>query len=695
MILGRGQRDEAGLARVPLHTQALFLKASETTSNQNSSMLPRNSKEKAEMSRDPLAGTPTVAMDPHKQWENTDAKWHQEKMELLDQFDNERREWESQWKVMQKKIEELCQEVKLRRQMNMREHSKVIDLDHDRDKMEFPPNPFNSGQYELRVKNHRDVLGKENKTEKDFLSEEVSQIQNTCTEAKVGLQNPLATEQKACEAWAGMRTSKESKDCSVTLNTALEELAKVSEELCTFQEEIRKRSHHRRMKSDPALQEMPNAITLPHGDHLISNGQGILPTSLEKERQKSNLSCVNGLQSKSMKNCGGGTIDLQRNGTPPIPPPRSTSRNFNSSYSEQAQERLKESLYHRWVAHESQNRRNCNPHFLLRQSSLFPQESKSLKDSTMFSSLTSEVKADSKPPGNEDIGLTMWSCDTVIGTKECPSVPSQKTGLTLNRAKVEKVIPDNPIKLHLDLHVKNDFLTSVKQRDPVISYNCSFERTPRNEKLAAKIDEFNRTVFRTDRNCQAKQRSESYTKSSDNLNACDTSTHRGDMPEGNSGNSALKDSDLMPRPMENIFSDPTKVSTTGLVKQMQAHMSPSSYRHMFHEHDWRPSNFSSRPRSADPRSNYGVVEKLLKTYEPETGSALQNSKCCRDNWTKCGSDESIALKASNGKGFSRPARPANRRLPSRWASRSPSAPPALRRTAHSYKVSLQTEAQML
>lgn len=57
--------------------------------------------------------------------------------------------------------------------------------------------------------------------------------------------------------------------------------------------------------------------------------------------------------------------------------------------------------------------------------------------------------------------------------------------------------------------------------------------------------------------------------------------------------------------------------------------------------------------------------------------------------------ESIAVKASNGKGFSRPARPANRRLPSRWASRSPSAPLALRRTAHRYKVSLQTEAQML
>lgn len=46
-------------------------------------------------------------MDLHKQWENTEANWHKEKMELLDQFDNERKEWESQWKIMQKKIEEV------------------------------------------------------------------------------------------------------------------------------------------------------------------------------------------------------------------------------------------------------------------------------------------------------------------------------------------------------------------------------------------------------------------------------------------------------------------------------------------------------------------------------------------------------------------------------------------------------------
>ncbi|XP_021076723.1 uncharacterized protein KIAA0408 homolog [Mus pahari] len=646
-------------------------------------------------SSSPEADTNTVAMDPHEQRESTEDNRHKEKMELLDQFDKERKEWESQWKIMQKKIEELCQEVKLQRKMNMNEYSKVIDLHRDQDKIEFPPNHLNSGQCKLRMLNYREDPEKEKKTERDFLGEESqgSPEQNIHGETKMEFWNPLATDRKACEPWAAEDTSKEKKDFSVALNTALEELAKVSEELCTFQEEIQKRSDHRRMKSDPVLQEMLKAIPVPPEDHLISNGQGILPTSLEKEMQRKNLSCACGLQNNSTNNCGIGTTGLQRSETPPTPPPRSTSRNLPSSYYEQAQEKLKESLYHGWVAYEIQDKTARNPHFLLRQSPLFPQEGKSLKDSTMFSSWTPEVKIDRNPPGNKDIGLNLWSCDTILGTKESPSRPSQKASFTSSGAKFEKVFPDNPMKLHLDLHVKNDFLPSVTQRDPVRSYNCNFEPTPRNEKLATKIDEFNRTVFRTDRSCQAVQQSESYTKLPDTLNTCDISTaQRAYLSESNSGTSVLKASDDVSGPIENVFSDPTKIYSAGLVKQVQMRESPSSYQLMLHEHDWRSSNFSSRPRSADPRSNYGVVEKLLKTYETDTRSALQNSKCFRNNWTKCGSDESIAVKASNGKGFSRPARPANRRLPSRWASRSPSAPLALRRTAHRYKVSLQTEA---
>ncbi|XP_029800865.1 uncharacterized protein KIAA0408 homolog [Suricata suricatta] len=694
-------------------------------------------------------------MDLHKQWENTETNWHKEKMELLDQFDNERKEWESQWKIMQKKIEELCHEVKLRRKINMNERAKI--LDHDREKaiqdkvVETSPNYPNLRQCEFTGVNHRDGLEKESKTEQSLLCEgnQMCKEQKTTKKSKVGFMDPLATDnQKAYEACPGLRTSKvEGRSCSGTLNTALEELAKVSEELCSFQEEIRKRSNHRRMKSDSFLQEMPNVIHMPHRDHMIKDGQGILPIDLEKEKQKNtkNLSCSNVLQSNCMKKCEFDTIDLQRNEIPPVPPPRSTSRNFPSSYSEQAHESLKESLDHNGhMAQEGQSERDCSPDFLLRHnemSILCLNEGKTLKDGIMFPSLAPKTKIDNQHPCDENVGLSMWSYDTGISANSSPSTLwFQKTCSTPNKAKCEKVIPDHPDKSHPDLHIiSSNYSSSVTESSGSLrSFNCGLKRTTRNEKLAAKTDEFNRVVFRTDRNCQAIQQNQSYAESED-PKPCDTLiTHTGNISENDNVSDILKTSAPVSMPRENVPDNPTKKTSTGLIRQTQEHVSPSSYRSMLQEHDWRPSNLSGRPRSADPRSNYGVVEKLLKTYETSTGPALQNSKCFQDNWTRCNLDvsggstlsqhleilqleqdlqqktatcgaqqvkrrvdwkkvteESMAVKSSPGKGFSRPARPANRRLPSRWASRSPSAPPALRRTAPSCTISLQSAAPMV
>lgn len=110
-------------------------------------------------------------------------------MELLDQFDNERKEWESQWKIMQKKIEELCREVKLRRKINMNERAKVIDLDREKaiqdEVVSSTPNYPNSGQCEFTRMNYRDGLEKENQTEQSLLSE----INQMCQEEKATKKN--------------------------------------------------------------------------------------------------------------------------------------------------------------------------------------------------------------------------------------------------------------------------------------------------------------------------------------------------------------------------------------------------------------------------------------------------------------------------------------------------------------------------
>lgn len=46
-------------------------------------------------------------MELKRQLENNERNWNVEKMELLERFDSERKEWECQWKMMQKKIEEV------------------------------------------------------------------------------------------------------------------------------------------------------------------------------------------------------------------------------------------------------------------------------------------------------------------------------------------------------------------------------------------------------------------------------------------------------------------------------------------------------------------------------------------------------------------------------------------------------------
>ncbi|XP_062421689.1 uncharacterized protein LOC119197415 isoform X2 [Pungitius pungitius] len=62
-----------------------------------------------------LADTHSTAMDLRCRIEHNERDWSREKAELLDRFDVERREWESQLKDMQRKIEELYCDVRTKR----------------------------------------------------------------------------------------------------------------------------------------------------------------------------------------------------------------------------------------------------------------------------------------------------------------------------------------------------------------------------------------------------------------------------------------------------------------------------------------------------------------------------------------------------------------------------------------------------
>lgn len=66
-----------------------------------------------------LADTHTAAMDLRCRLEHSERDWAREKSELLERFDLERKEWESQLRDMQHKIEEvsLQMETKPRKQI--------------------------------------------------------------------------------------------------------------------------------------------------------------------------------------------------------------------------------------------------------------------------------------------------------------------------------------------------------------------------------------------------------------------------------------------------------------------------------------------------------------------------------------------------------------------------------------------------
>uniref|UniRef100_A0A8C3RP59 KIAA0408 n=1 Tax=Chelydra serpentina TaxID=8475 RepID=A0A8C3RP59_CHESE len=655
-----------------------------------------------------LSSRPIAAMDLHKQLENTERNWTKEKMELLERFDSERKEWESQWKVMQKKIEELYQEVKLRREsnMNVRDNkaiqSKMLQLSV------YSPTSERSDTAEL---NCRHNLANDQMEEKSLLSKTEQECKETRTQRKnnVLLRNSLAFDnQEKYEDLLSLKTpKKDTSSYAGDLNAALKELAKVSEELCSYQEEIRKKPNHRRMKSLPFLEEFEetqNTVIIPEMNHMSSNEPQTSSITFETEGQNNRKNLMSANRDLKDMPCSSLTGDRGRDFMPwpkkeaPPVPPRSTSRHLTSSLSAAvhiSEVPIKDSGNRsNCKVQEGKNGRKCINPSLAKQSDApvaHANEGKSVKGGAVVTASVPIAKKERVSECSVVAGFchNTWSCDVGKlgkGTQNGSSpLSAHKSCSDGNMVQKENVHRRHCPKSHNVLHYGND------SYDPAM-----LPKTQRNETLAAKIDEFNRTVFHTDKcNKSLQENQKLQTPTGDHKQCgpgCDCRVNRTETVNAsyvsNPRLSAAKKQDPC---------NPTKTArTTGQQKQINGLLSTSGYQHMLHEHDWRPINLSGRPRSADSRSNYGVVEKLLKNYEKSTVTSLYNSKCCRDKWTQSDSEFTDgSSKYSTGKGFSRPARPANRRLPSRWASRSPSAPPAVRMTTHSYSLSLQSETAVV
>ncbi|XP_068261172.1 uncharacterized protein KIAA0408 homolog [Nyctibius grandis] len=701
-------------------------------------------------------------MDLRKQLENTESNWNKEKMELLERFDNERKEWECQWKVMQKKIEELYQEVKLRRESNMNVHgnkaiqSKILELSMN------SPASEESDTVEL---NYRHNVGNDRMEKGSLLSKKGHECKETRAKSR---NNTLLTDNLAFENYEepedslSIKTSKKNaKNYIGDLNVALKELARVSEELCSYQEEIRKKSNHRRMKSLPFLgefEETQNTVILPEMNHGSSNeSQTSAAFEIEEHNNRKNL--MNSSKALKDMSYGGLTGDRgtefrpwQKKEAPPVPP-RSTSRHLTNSLSAVVQ--LSEAPI-RGPGIKS----NCNAQDfksgrkLMNPSSINQNETaaacanegQAVKGPVMITAAIPVTKNECNVPTS--FCHNTWAYDVGKLGKDNKSeafpLSAQKSCSDGNMAQSNKMYQKQNPKSHSSPFYSNDFYApATLHKDLLEDSRYTLGKTHRNETLAAKIDEFNRTVFHTDKRNKALQENQvPQTASEDHkpcIPLCDSAISRAETV-----NTSCVSNPKFTAAKEQETSNPSKaVRMAGQQKQINGLPNTSGYRHMLHERDWRPSDLSGRPRSADSRSNYGVVEKLLKNYEKSTVTSQCNAKSCKDQWTRANSEFadggcetlsqylemvqieqgkqelprnsarhigqqikqgkerqklpeiSVPAKCSSGKGFSRPARPANRRLPSRWASRSPSAPPAVRRTAYNCSVSFRSETSVV
>lgn len=248
-----------------------------------------------------LAESHTTAMDLRCRLEHSERDWLREKAELLERFDVERREWECQLKDMQRKIEELYCEVRAKREgtaVDIRKHyedSTAHRLSTGSSLLSSHSEPLSSSSqseqrsvlftgfdnklsqdsgshcsaaFHLDTRDHIQTVYEEDlRSSGTWRPDSASQrrevidteeldsilqlhgcaesIKAAAKENESVLQNPREN-----PSWTELNYGSEKKRNTTALNAALKEIARVSEELCSYQEEIKLKSGDKRNQSE-------------------------------------------------------------------------------------------------------------------------------------------------------------------------------------------------------------------------------------------------------------------------------------------------------------------------------------------------------------------------------------------------------------------------------------------------------------
>lgn len=650
-----------------LEANSAKLCASKSTSDSQTDVR----KEKTEQRR-LLEDTHIAAMELKRQLENNERNWKVEKMELLERFDNERKEWECQWKMMQKKIEELYQEVRLRREKTLNGDDGDIEekvLQFSIPSQTEPTKPIN---FERKSpQNNMVSIGPEKSSKLSVNNCPRSNKENT-TESKISDKKPEVCKSES-ENWLAQRMSKTEND---TLNDALKEIARVSEELCKYQEEVRTRSNCKRTVADPDdgdSKKKLNTKTDQNPAHF---------SKYSRMKQKDNSSSNTSIQAKPCSlthNSKTGVHPLEDQGC------NLSSWNFSLDLS----------------------------------SSIFPDIN---KKSSINMNQISDFSLDRY---NDGLCHVQWLCD-IGGLEEVSLTETLFNNLTDVSSLTPEINKQNAsVSRNGHFHSIDLYPDMMMLEHSTAGSGYNYVNTIKNGKLAAKIDEFNRIVFKTGKGNSISDESLDVElpveKKPSTLLKCECPATEKPIIQPDKVPDTSE-----PVCLNNSLSKPVKAVKTNTPSQTGGPQNVSSYQNVLQEHNWKRINLSGRPRSADSRSNYGVVEKLLKSYETKTAASFCSSKQSQSKLTQSDflltdtnsetlsqclemlhleqtakvlqndihwqpRQDTVSLqlpeisltKSSDGRGFSRPARPANQRPPSRWAAAStPTILPAVRRATH-------------
>lgn len=532
-----------------------------------------------------LADTHSTAMDLRYRLEHNERDWLREKAELLERFDVERREWESQLKDMQRKIEELYCEVRAKREgtgldsgrqynddavhrlsvrrtstgsslLSDNSHSEPLSSSSQSEPSRQPALPgfghnrnitvggdqptcfpaadshceFNAdGQFTKKDHSQQPVLvelrsrctweqdsvdyGREavDTTELDAIFQGAPGCGLPQKSASKGNENNVHVRPQESPVWSELSYGSDKKN-TTALNAALKEIARVSEELCSYQDEIRKKSGDKRNRSESQclteevneplcdLSQIYDDLRALERENWITLSPG---NTWQDDRASSESWRTSAAEPDSLRDTQTSPgIHSEIDGAAPPIPPRSSSWNLNSPTHPDTELHIPESpMTTKRKCHSPcvLADKKCGSPSIVRKFGAMLQENEGKV-------LIDGVVASCSVPANTNCNMgcchSRWSCDASkftnsklsaygAGQKSFSEVNILSAGEALlsSNSKPELQVPPPVEELSVDL-----LLSSLE----ITPASTNLQGSRRNIMLEQKTAEFNRTLFQAE-----------------------------------------------------------------------------------------------------------------------------------------------------------------------------------------------------